>query len=50
MKLIQYGFMQSINDHCLFTKGTYDNFMALLVYIDDVLITDVDENAIVKVK
>ncbi|KAL0416521.1 UNVERIFIED_CONTAM: Retrovirus-related Pol polyprotein from transposon RE2 [Sesamum latifolium] len=30
---------QSANDHCLFTKGTPNGLMALLVYVDDILVT-----------
>lgn len=30
---------QSPSDHCLFTMGTDSTFLALLVYVDDVLIT-----------
>ncbi|KAL0360948.1 UNVERIFIED_CONTAM: Retrovirus-related Pol polyprotein from transposon RE2 [Sesamum radiatum] len=30
---------QSSNDHCLFTKVIATNFLALLVYVDDILLT-----------
>lgn len=36
--LLSQGFKQSSFDHCLFTKGTGDTFIALLVYVDDCLI------------
>ncbi|KAK6124979.1 hypothetical protein DH2020_041253 [Rehmannia glutinosa] len=47
-KLIAFGFSQSPNDHCLFTKSTASSFMALIIYVDDVLVTgsnpsDIDE-------
>lgn len=33
------GFQQSTHDHCLFTKGSGDQFLGVLVYVDDVLLT-----------
>ncbi|KAK4380827.1 Retrovirus-related Pol polyprotein from transposon RE2 [Sesamum angolense] len=39
LKLIDFGFQQSAHDHCLFTKDASDGFMALLVYVDDILVT-----------
>lgn len=41
-KLLQYGLVQSARDHCLFIKQKGDNFLALLVYVDDVLVTGSD--------
>lgn len=38
-QLQAYGFIQSAHDHCLFTKATGNNFLALAVYVDDILIT-----------
>ncbi|KAL0377948.1 UNVERIFIED_CONTAM: Retrovirus-related Pol polyprotein from transposon RE1 [Sesamum radiatum] len=38
-KLLSFGFSQSAHDHCLFVKGTGDDFVALLIYVDDVLLT-----------
>ncbi|KAK6151368.1 hypothetical protein DH2020_014003 [Rehmannia glutinosa] len=35
----EFGFNQSSHDHCLFIKHNTSSFMALLVYVDDVLIT-----------
>lgn len=32
-------FTQCPSDHCLFIKGSSSHFLALLIYIDDVLIT-----------
>lgn len=38
-KIIEFGFKQSQHDHCLFVKGEGEEFIALVVYVDDVLIT-----------
>ncbi|KAK6119428.1 hypothetical protein DH2020_046828 [Rehmannia glutinosa] len=38
-KLVEFGFVQSPNDHCLFCKKSADSFLALVVYVDDVLVT-----------
>lgn len=37
--LLTLGFTQSKSDYSLFTKGTASNFVALLVYVDDIIIT-----------
>lgn len=37
--MIEFGFHQSVYDHCLFTLSQDDSYIALLVYVDDVLIT-----------
>ncbi|KAL0353033.1 UNVERIFIED_CONTAM: Retrovirus-related Pol polyprotein from transposon RE2 [Sesamum angustifolium] len=39
LKLTDFGFQQSAHDHCLFMKDASDGFMALLVYVDDILVT-----------
>ncbi|KAL0453131.1 UNVERIFIED_CONTAM: Retrovirus-related Pol polyprotein from transposon RE1 [Sesamum latifolium] len=49
-KLLTHGFSQSSNDHCLFTKNTTHSLLALLVYVDDVLITCASEIEIPQVK
>lgn len=49
-KLIEYGFAQFENDHCLFVMRTTDVFLILLVYVDDVLVTGSCEKSIVVVK
>ncbi|GAA0149006.1 transmembrane signal receptor [Lithospermum erythrorhizon] len=44
--LLAYGFTQSASDHCLFVKRSADIFLALLVYVDDVLVVS---NSVVEV-
>lgn len=49
-KLLSFGFKKSSHDHCLFIKGEGNTFMALVVYVDDVLITGPNEELIKEVK
>lgn len=37
--LLDFGLEQSKSDYSLFTKGRGDSFVALLVYVDDIIIT-----------
>ncbi|GJR05694.1 ribonuclease H-like domain-containing protein [Tanacetum coccineum] len=37
--LKENGFVQSVNDHSLFTKSKDKKFIALLVYVDDIVVT-----------
>ena len=49
-KLTQFGFTQSAHDHRLFIKRSSKSFLALLVYVDDVLIIGTSEDDILQVK
>ncbi|WCJ43066.1 Retrovirus-related Pol polyprotein from transposon RE1 [Euphorbia peplus] len=49
-KLQSFGFCRSRNDHCLFTKSSPQGFLALIIYVDDILITGSHEEEIVAVK
>ncbi|KAE8735959.1 C2H2-like zinc finger protein [Hibiscus syriacus] len=40
--VLKLGFQQSHVEHSLFTKGFNDTFVALLVYVDDIVIADAD--------
>ncbi|XP_019197731.1 PREDICTED: uncharacterized protein LOC109191559 [Ipomoea nil] len=42
-ELLQLGFVQTLADPSLFTKGTGDSFVALLVYVDDMVLASPDE-------
>ncbi|KAL2243648.1 UNVERIFIED_CONTAM: Retrovirus-related Pol polyprotein from transposon RE1 [Sesamum indicum] len=49
-KMTEYGFKQSSHDYCLFTKGEGSKFIALLVYVDDILVTAANDKLITEVK
>ncbi|KAL2232977.1 UNVERIFIED_CONTAM: Retrovirus-related Pol polyprotein from transposon TNT 1-94 [Sesamum indicum] len=49
-KLEEYGFKQSASDHCLFIKVTTGGFLALLVYVDDILVMGLAKELIMDVK
>ncbi|KAL0332539.1 UNVERIFIED_CONTAM: Retrovirus-related Pol polyprotein from transposon RE1 [Sesamum calycinum] len=49
-KLLDYGFTQSAHDNCLFLRHTKTDFVALLVYVDDILLTGASENSLNAVK
>ncbi|KAK4410377.1 Retrovirus-related Pol polyprotein from transposon RE1 [Sesamum angolense] len=49
-RLIAFGFHQSSHDHCLFTQTTGAGLVALIVYVDDVLITCPSEDKITEIK
>ncbi|KAL2230595.1 UNVERIFIED_CONTAM: Retrovirus-related Pol polyprotein from transposon RE1 [Sesamum indicum] len=50
LKLTSYRFAQSVHDHCLFVKPSSSGLMALLVYVDDILITGPSLDDIGRVK
>ncbi|KAL2228577.1 UNVERIFIED_CONTAM: Retrovirus-related Pol polyprotein from transposon RE2 [Sesamum indicum] len=49
-KLSAFEFLQSAHDNCLFIKLTSGGFLALLVYVDDILIMGPAEGLIIEVK
>ncbi|KAK9087507.1 hypothetical protein Syun_029901 [Stephania yunnanensis] len=49
-KLQSFGFNQSTHDPCLFTYNTAGQFLVLLVYVDDVLLTGTSLELIDQVK
>lgn len=48
--LTSHGFIQSKADYSLFIRGHGDSFIALLVYVDDILITGPSSTEMLKVK
>jgi len=48
--LIQLGFQHFKVDYSLFTKKSFEAFIALLVYVDDVLIASDTTQAVVGLK
>ncbi|GJT18556.1 ribonuclease H-like domain-containing protein [Tanacetum coccineum] len=48
--LKENDFVQSVNDHSLFTKSKDNKFIALLVYVDDIVVTRNCINEITKFK
>ncbi|KAG7567570.1 Reverse transcriptase RNA-dependent DNA polymerase [Arabidopsis thaliana x Arabidopsis arenosa] len=48
--LLDDGFLQSYVDNTLFVKLTGTSFIALLIYVDDILIVSNDEKAVASVK
>ncbi|CAM8882206.1 unnamed protein product [Rhodiola kirilowii] len=48
--LVAFGFVQSMNDYSLFTLKLQGEFLVLLVYVDDVVLTGTSSQLIAKVK
>ena len=48
--LLRLGFRQSKADYSLFTKKTPRSFIALLVYVDDILIASDNPKSVVELK
>ncbi|CAM8945952.1 unnamed protein product [Rhodiola kirilowii] len=48
--LLSYGFIQSPNDHSLFTLAKGDDFIILLVYVDDIVLTGTSASLIQAIK
>nr|GEX47770.1 ribonuclease H-like domain-containing protein [Tanacetum cinerariifolium] len=48
--LVEHGFNQSKSDYSLFTKSMNEKFIALLVYVDDIIITGNNSSEIEKLK
>ncbi|KAL0366821.1 UNVERIFIED_CONTAM: Retrovirus-related Pol polyprotein from transposon RE1 [Sesamum radiatum] len=49
-KLLEFGFVQSSHEHCLFIKRSGPEFTALLVYVDDILLTGSSDTVLTSVK
>ncbi|KAK4390694.1 Retrovirus-related Pol polyprotein from transposon RE2 [Sesamum angolense] len=49
-KFLDFGFSQSTHEHCLFIKSSDSEFTALLVYVDDILLTGNSESAMYAVR
>ena len=48
--MIQFGFTQSKSNYSFFTKGSSSHFIALLVYVDDIVIIGPSINVIAQMK
>ncbi|CAM8889721.1 unnamed protein product [Rhodiola kirilowii] len=48
--LINYGFQSSLNDYSLFTMNKGHDYIALLVYVDDIIITCTSQKLIDNIK
>ncbi|GMJ02586.1 hypothetical protein HRI_003927800 [Hibiscus trionum] len=48
--VLKYGFIQSPSDHSLFTVGSGDKFVALLVYVDDIILAGKDLSLLAEVQ
>ncbi|KAL4272573.1 hypothetical protein GQ457_13G015750 [Hibiscus cannabinus] len=48
--VLQFGFSQSPHEHSLFIKGSGDTLIALLVYVDDIILDDKDLKLLAEVQ
>jgi len=48
--LLEYGFLQSKADYSLFSKHQHDDYVAVLVYVDDMIIASSNQHMIAKIK
>ena len=48
--MLEIGFVQSANDHSLFIKSQGSVFLALLVYVDDIIIASNDMVVVIDLK
>lgn len=48
--MMNLGFKKSSTDHTLFTKGSGKNFIALLVYVDDIIISRPNQSLVSEVQ
>jgi len=48
--LLSMGYTQSMNDHSLFINSSKGSFTALLVYVDDIILTRNDKEEIARIK
>ena len=48
--LLEHGFVQSKVDYSLFTKHQHDDYVAVLVYVDDMIIAGSNQHMIAKIQ
>lgn len=48
--LLKYGFTTFAYDHCLYLKQSTTGFLALLVYVDDILLISDSPHEILQIK
>jgi len=45
-----YGYTQSMNDHSWFINSSEGSFTVLLVYVDDIILTENDKEEIARIR
>ncbi|KAL4362743.1 hypothetical protein GQ457_04G027460 [Hibiscus cannabinus] len=48
--LVQQGFKQSVSDSSLFTRGNGSTFVALAVYVDDIILANIEQQVAFKIR